>query len=162
MEVLPAGVSAKHATEQPRHLNRDKAQETHCNTLRNFPLHRFSKNLPWFRYSGKGEHLNQAERQNPAAKPLTTNALQDFRKLYPRFRSMAGLECRGMQMCPGGTSGRCIRQTRNRTAQASEPRQNPRNSLQHIEKLFIAKFQQESPLVQMQRKREASEPRTNA
>ena len=162
LEALPAGVSAKHATEQHRHLNRDKTQETHCNTLRNFPLQSFSKNLPWFRCSGKGKHLNPAARQNPAAKPLTTSTLQDFWQLHPRYRSQAGLECRGMQTCPGGTSGRCIRQTRNRTAQASEPRQNPRNSLQHIEKLSIAKFQQESPLVQMQRKRGASEPCSKA
>ena len=42
--------------------------------------------------------------------------------------------------------------------QASEPRRNSNKPLQLIEKLFIAKFQQESHLVQMQRKRRASEP----
>ena len=87
LEALLAGVSTKHATEQPMHLNRDKTQETHCNSLRNFPLHRFRKHIPWFRCSGKGEHLNQAARQNPAANPLTTNALQDFQRLDPWFRS---------------------------------------------------------------------------
>ena len=61
-------------------------------------------------------------------------------------------------MHPGGTSGRGIHQTRSRTAQASEPELNPRNSLQHIETLSIARLQQASPLVQMQWKRVASEP----
>ena len=140
------------------HLNRDKTQETHCNTLRNFSLQSFSKNLPWFRCSGKGKHLNLAQTHNSAANQLTANTLQNFQRLYPRFRSQAGLKCRGMQTCLGGASGWGIRQTRNRTAQASEPRQSPRNSLQHIEKLSITPFQQESPLVQIQWKRRASEP----
>ena len=43
-----------------RHLNRDKIQETHCNSLRNFILRGFSKHLSWFRCSGKGKHLNPA------------------------------------------------------------------------------------------------------
>ncbi len=107
-------------------------------------------------------HLNRAERQNPAANPLTTNALQDFQRLHPWFRSQPGLEHRRLQMCLGGTSGRGLHQTRNRTAHASEPKQNPRNSPQLIEKLSIARFQQASPLVQMQRKRVASEPRNKA
>ena len=141
-----------------RHLNRDKTQEIHYNTLRDFSLYGFSRHLHWFRFSGKGKHLNLEAKQNPATKPLTTNALQDFQRLYPRFRSLAWLEHRGMQTCPGGASGWGIRQTRNRTAQASEPRQNPRNSPQHIEKLPIARFKQAHSQVQMQQKREASEP----
>ena len=91
LDVLLAGVSAKRAAEQPRHLNRDKTRKIHCNSLRNLPLHGFNKNLSWFRCSGKGKHLNLATRQNLAAKPLTTNTLQDFQRLYPWFRSMAGL-----------------------------------------------------------------------
>ena len=107
-------------------------------------------------------HLNLATRQNPAAKPLTTNILQDFQKLYPWFRSQPVLEHRRTQIRPGGASCRGIHQTRNRTAQASEPRRNPRNPLQHIEKLSITRIQQASPLVQMQWKSGASEPCTNA
>ena len=114
------------------------------------------------RCSGKGEHLNLATRQNPALNQLTTNVLQKFLQLRPWFRSLAGLECRGMQMCPGGVSGRGIHQTRCRTAHASEPELNPRNSLQHIETLSIVRLHQASPLVQMQRKRVASEPRNKA
>ena len=78
LEVLLAGVFPKGVTEQHMHLNREETRKTHCNRLRNFPLHDFGKHLPWFRCSGKGKHLNLAARQNPAAKPLTTNALQDF------------------------------------------------------------------------------------
>ena len=37
-------------------------------------------------YTRKFKHLNHAERQNPAANPLTTSMLQDFQCLYPRFR----------------------------------------------------------------------------
>ena len=149
--MLLAGVSTKHATEQHMHLNRSRTQKIYCNSLKNFLLHGFGKHLHWFRCSGKGKHLNPAARQNQALNQLTTNALQDFQQLYPRFRSQAGLECRRLQMCPGGTSGWGIRQTRNRTAQASEPRQNPRKSLQHIEKLSITRIQQAHSLVQMQR-----------
>ena len=149
--MLLAEVSAKRATEQHMHLNRDKTRRIHCNSLINFPLHGFNKHIPWFRCSGKGKHLNPAARQNQALNQLTTNALQDFQQLHPRFRSQAGLECRGMQTCPGGASGRGIHQTRNRTAHASEPEQNSKNLLQFIEKLFIAWFWQASPLVQMQR-----------
>ena len=140
------------------HLNRNKTQKNHCNALRNFSLHGLSKHLHWFRCGGKEMHLNLTARQNPAVNPLTANALQEFLRLRPWFRSQPGLECRGMQMYPGGTSGRGIHQTRNRTAHASEPKQNPRNSLQFIETLPIARLQQASPLVQMQWKRVASEP----
>ena len=42
--------------------------------------------------------------------------------------------------------------------QASEPEQNSKKTLQHIDRLFIARLQQVHSLVQMQRKREASEP----
>ena len=42
--------------------------------------------------------------------------------------------------------------------QASEPEQNSKNLPQFIEKLSITRIQQETPLVQMQRQREASEP----
>ena len=94
--------------------------------MRNFPLHGFNKHLHRFRCSDKRKHLNLATRQNPAVNPLTANALQDFQQLIPWFRSLAGLECRGMQIRLGGTSGRGIHQTRNRTAQASEPEQNPK------------------------------------
>ena len=103
-------------------------------------------------------HLNPAARQNPALNQLTTNVLQDFQRLNPWFRSQPGLEHHRTQIRPRGTSGRGIHQTRNRTAHASEPELNPRNSLQHIEKLSIAEFHQASSLVQMQRKRVASEP----
>ena len=140
------------------YLNRSKTQKFHCNTLRNFPLQGFNKRIHRFRCSGKREHLNLTARQNSTFNPLTTNALQDFQQLHPRFRSQTGLEHRRMQIHPESASGRGIHQTRNRTAHASEPELNPRNSLQHIEKLSIAKFQQESPLVQMQQKRRASEP----
>ena len=140
------------------HLNRNKTQEIHRNILRNFPLHGFNKHLPWFRCSEKWEHLNLVSRQNPVLNQLTTNVLQDFQQLHPWFRSQPGLECRGMQIRPGGTSGRGIHQTRSRTAHASEPELNPRNSPQLIEKLSIARFQQASPPVQMQWKRVASEP----
>ena len=126
--------------------------------MRNFPLHGFNKNFSWFRCSGKGKHLNLAQTHNSEANQLTTNALQDFQRLCPWFRSQAGLECSGMQTCPGGTSGRGIRQTRNRTAHASEPRQNTKDSPQFIEKLSITRIQRASPLVQIQRQREASEP----
>ena len=140
------------------HLNLNKTQEIHYNSLKHFLLRGFSKHIHRFRCSGKGEHLNHAERQNPAVNQLTTNALQDFQQLYPWFRSLAGLEHRRMQMCPGGTSGRGIHQTRSRTAHASEPKQNPRNSLQFIETLLIARLQQAHSQVQMPWKREASEP----
>ncbi len=86
LKVFLARVSTKHATEQHMHLNQQETRKIHCNSLRNFPLQGFSKNLPWFRCSGKGEHLNRAERQNPAAKPLATNALQDLQQLRQRFR----------------------------------------------------------------------------
>ena len=158
LEALWKGVSTKRATKQHRHLNRDRTRKIHYNTLINFSLHGFNKHLHRFRCSGKGEHLNLEAKQNPAANSLTTNALQDFRKLRPWFRSLAGLECRGMQICPGGVSGRGIHQTRSRTAHASEPEQNPKDSLQCIEKLFVARVKQASPLVQMQWKRVASEP----
>ena len=140
------------------HLNRSRTQKIYCNSLKNFLLHGFGKHLLWFRCSGKGKHLNLEAKQNPAANQLTTSTLQDFRQLYPRFRSQQGLECRRLQMCPGGASGWGIRQTRNRTAHASEPRQNTKDSLQFIEKLSITRIQQAHSLVQMQRQREASEP----
>ena len=151
LEVLLAGVSTKRATEQPRHLNRKETQTNRRNTLRDFPLYGLRKHISRFRCSGKGKHLNPAARQNPTAKPLTTNALQDFWQLHPWFRSQAGLECRGMQMCPECASGWGIRQTRSRTAHASEPEQNSKNLPQFIEKLSITRIQQETPLVQMQR-----------
>ena len=158
LEALLAGVSAKHAAEQPMHLNRNKTQEIHYNTLRNFPLQGLNKHIHWFRCSGKGEHLNLTARQNPAVNPLTANALQDFQRLYPWFRSQLGLEHRRMQIRSGGTSERGIPERSNRTALASELKQNLRNSLQFIEILPIARLHQASPLVQMQWKREASEP----
>ena len=46
----------------------------------------------------------------------------------------------------------------NFVTKASEPEQNPKNSLQFTETLPIARLQQASPLVQMQWKRGASEP----
>ena len=46
--------------------------------------------------------------------------------------------------------------------QASEPEQNPKNSLQLIERFSVVWFQQASPLVQMQRKMGASEPCSKA
>ena len=126
--------------------------------MRDFLLHGFSKHLHRFRCSGKGEYLNLTARQNPAVNPLTTSALQDFRRLCPWFRSQTGLEHRRMQIRHGSTSERGLHQTRSRVAQASEPEQNPKNSLQLIERLSVVWFQQASPPVQMQRKRGVSEP----
>ena len=138
-EVLLAGGSTKRAAEQPGHLNRKEIQEIHRNTLKNFTLRGFNKHLFWFRCGGKGKHLNLASRHNPAVNPLTTNALQDFRQLYPRFRSQTGLEGNRLQMCPGGASGWGFHKTCSRTARASEPERNTRNPPQHIEKLYIAR-----------------------
>ena len=154
--------SAAEYTRKLKHLNRDKTRKIHCNSLRNFPLRGFNKHIHRFRCSGKWEHLNRAQTHNSEANQLTANALQNFQQLHPRFRSQPGLEHRRMQMCLGGTSGRGIHQTRNRTAHASEPRQNPRNSLQLIEKLSVAPFQKAHSLVQMQWKRRASEPSSKA
>ena len=78
LEALLAGVSTKRAAEQHMHLNRNKTQEIHYNSLKHFPLQGFSKHLLWFRCSGKGEHLNHAKRQNPAAKPLTATHCKTF------------------------------------------------------------------------------------
>ena len=111
----------------------EKNLKKHHNTLKSFLLHGLGKYIPWFRCSGKGEHLNPASRLNQTANPLTTNALQDFQQLCPWFRSQTSLECHRLQMCPGGASGWGIHQTRSRTAQASEPEQKPRNSPQFIE-----------------------------
>ena len=140
------------------HLNRNKTRKINRNSLRNFPLQGFNKHLHRFRWSGKRKHLNPAARLNPAAKPLTTSILQNFRQLCPRFRSQQGLECRRLQMCPVGASCRGIHQTRSRVVQASEPESNSNKPLQLIEKLFVAGFQQAHLLVQMQRKRGVSEP----
>ena len=128
-------------TQRFRHLNRSKTQNINRNSLKNFSLYGFSKHPHRFRCSGKGEHLNLASRQNPAVNPFTTSALlQDFRQLCPRFRSQQGLECRRLHICPGGTSERGIPERCNRAAQASEPEQNPKNSLQLIEILSVARF----------------------
>ena len=132
--------SAAEYTRTFRHLNRDKTQEIHYNTLRDFSLYGFSRHLHWFRCSSKGKHLNPAQTHNSEANQLTANALQDFQQLCPWFRSQTDMEHRRMQMCLGGTSGRGIHQTRNRTAQASEPEQNPKNLPQFIEKLLVARF----------------------
>ncbi len=140
------------------HLNRKITQINRCNLLRNFSLQGFNKHIYWFRCSVKGEHPNPASRQNPVFNPLITNALQDFRQLCPWFRCQPGLERRRMQMRPRGVSGRGLHQTRSRTAHASEPESNSNKPLQLIEKLFVAGFQQAHLLVQMQRKRRASEP----
>ena len=151
LDVLLAGVSAKRAAEQPMHLNRSRTQKIYCNSLKNFLLHGFGKHLLWFRCGGNGKHLNLEARQNPAAKTLTTNALQDSQQLCPWFRSQVGLEGNRLQMCPGCASGWGILQTRNRTAQASEPERNSNKPPQHIERLVVVPFQQAPPLVQMQR-----------
>ena len=132
-EMLLAEVFQKGPTEQHRHLNRNKNQEIHRNTLKNFILRSFNKNLPWFRCGGKEKHLNPASRLNQTANPLTTNALQDFQQLCPRFRSQTSLECHRLQMCLGGTSEKGIPERTNRTAQASESEQKPRNPPQFIE-----------------------------
>ena len=146
------GVLPKGPTEQPKHLNLNKTRENHRNTLKNFILRGLNKHFSWFRCGGKGKHLNLALRQNQAVNPLTTNALQE------RFRSQTGLEGNRLQMCPGGASGWGTPERANRTAQASEPERNSKKSLQHIEKLSIARLQQTHPLVQMRRQREASAP----
>ena len=157
-EVLLAGGSTKRAAKQPGASEPERNSKNHCNILKNFPLYGSNKKFPWFRCSGKGEHLNHASRQNQAVNPLTTNALQDFQQLRPRFRSQTGLEGNRLQMCPGGASGWGTPERANRTAQASEPERNSKKSLQHIEKLSIARLQQTHPLVQMRRQREASAP----
>ena len=82
--------SAAEYTQRFKHLNRDRIRKIHCNLLKNFPLQGFNKHPRRFRCSGKGEYLNLAARQDQAAKPLTTNVLQDFQQLYPWFRSQAG------------------------------------------------------------------------
>ena len=156
--MLPAGVSTKRATEQPWHLNRDRTRKIHCNSLRNFPLHRFRKHIPWFRCCGKVEHLNRNQTQRNHCNTLKNFLLYGFSKHLLWFRCQQGLERSGMQMCPGGASGGGATKRAAEQPGASEPEQNPRKSLQHIGKLYIAGFQQESPLVQMQRKRRASEP----
>ena len=143
--------SAAEYTQKFRHLNRSKTRKIHCNTLRNFLLRGLNKHLSWFRCGAKGKHLNLEAMLNSTLNQLTTNALQDFQQPCPRFRSQAGMECHRPQMCPRDASGWGIHQTRSRTAHASEPEQKPRNPPQHIEKLYIAGFQQESPLVQMRR-----------
>ena len=143
--------SAAEYTRRFKHLNRSKTQRRHCNTLIDFSLRGFNKHLHRFRWGGKMKHLNPAARQNPAAKPLTTNALQDFQRLHPWFRSQTSLEHRRMQMRTGDVSGRGIHQTRDRTAYASEPKPNSKKTLQDIDKLSIARVKQTSPLVQMQR-----------
>ena len=120
-EALLAGGSTKRAAEQPGASEPERNSKNHCNTLRNFLLQGFNKHIPWFRCGGKGKHLNLASRQNQSVNPLTTNALQDFRQLYPRFRSQTGLEGNRLQMCPGGASGRGIPKRANRIAHASEP-----------------------------------------
>ena len=86
LEALLKGVFPKGVTEQSKHLNRNKTRKIHCNLLRDFLLHGFSKHLHRFRCSGKGKYLNLAARQNPAVNPLTTSILQNFRQLCPRFR----------------------------------------------------------------------------
>ena len=86
LEALMAEVSTKHAAEQHMHLNRNKTQEIHYNSLKHFLLRGFSKHIHRFRCRGKGEHLNLAERQNPAVNQLTTNALRHFQQLCQRFR----------------------------------------------------------------------------
>ena len=113
--------SAAEYTQEFKHLNRNKTRKIHCNLLRDFLLCGFSKHLHRFRCSGKWEHLNPAARWNQAVKQLTTNALQDFRQLYPWFRSQTSLECHRLQMRPGGVSGKGVHQPRSRVAQASEP-----------------------------------------
>ena len=115
-EVLLAGVLPKGLTEQHMHLNLNKTRKIHCNILKNFTLRGFNKHLSWFRCGGKGKHLNLAVRQNQSVNTLTTNALQDFRQLYPRFRFQSGLERIGIQMCPGGASGGGVHKTCSRTA----------------------------------------------
>ena len=154
--------SAAEYTQRFKHLNRDRIRKIHCNSLRNFPLQGFNKHPRRFRCSGKGEYLNLAARQDQAAKPLTTNVLQDFQQLYPWFRSQTGLEHHRMQIRHGGTSERGIPERCNRTAQASEPENNLNKPPQFIEKLFIARIQQASPPVQMQRKSGVSEPCSKA
>ena len=105
-EALLKGVFPKGATEQPRHLNRNKTRKIHCNSLRYFLLRDFSKHLHRFRCSGKGEYLNLAARQNPAVKPFTTSALQDFQRLCPRFRSQVEFGMPRNTNAPGGVSGK--------------------------------------------------------
>ena len=105
LEALLKRVFPKGPTEQHRHLNRNKNQEIHRNSLNNFLLQDLNKHIHWFRCGGKEKHLNPASRLNQTANPLTTNALQDFQQPCPRFRSQAGMECHRPQMCPGGASG---------------------------------------------------------
>ena len=87
------------ASEPERNLKK------HHNALKSFLLHGLGKYIPWFRCSGKGEHLNPASRLNATANSFTTNALQDFQQPCPRFRSQAGMECHRPQMCPRDASG---------------------------------------------------------
>ena len=81
-----------------------------------------------------------------------------FSATVPVVQIPTGFGCHRLQMCLGGTSEKGIPKRTNRIAHASEPERNTRNPPQHIEKLYLAQFWQASPLVQMQRKRVASEP----
>ena len=89
LKVLLAGTYTKGATEQPMHLNRNKTQEIHRNTLRNFPLQGFNKHLPWFRCSGKGEHLNRDKTQKIHRNSFRNFPLRGFNKHLPWFRCRA-------------------------------------------------------------------------
>ena len=158
LETLLKGVFQKEAAEQPRHLNRNKTQEIHYNSLKHFLLRGFIKHPPWFRCSGKWEHLNLAKRQNQAAKPLTTSTLQDIRQLHSWFRSQPGLEHHRTQIRPRDTSERGIPEMDIRITTASEPEQNSKNPPQLIDKLPITRIKQVHFLVQMQRKKKHLTP----
>ena len=132
--------SAAEYTQKFKHLNRDRIRKIHCNLLKNFPLQGFNKHPRRFRCSGKGEYLNLAARQDQAAKPLTTNVLQEFQQLCPWFRSQTGLEHHRMQIRHGSTSERGIPERCNRTAHASEPEQNTKNHCNSLRYFLLRDF----------------------
>ena len=162
LEVLPAGVSTKRATEQHRHLNRNKTQTNRRNTLRNFHCTVLAGTSTGSDAAEKSSictlHQGRIRQPNHSQQTRCKTFGNNARGSDPNM----GLEHRRMQMHSGGASCRGIHQTRNRTAQASEPEQNSKNQPQFIEKLFIAWFWQTSPLVQIRRKIEASEPYSKA
>ena len=104
--------------------------------------------------------LVQMRRQREASEPCikAESSSQPTHNKCIAGLSQTGLEGNRLQMRPGGASGWGTPERANRTAQASEPERNSKKSLQHIEKLSIARLQQTHPLVQMRRQREVSAP----
>ena len=130
---------------------------TYVRSLRNTNL--FAIAMASRRCSGKEWHLNLATRQNPALNQLTTNVLQEFLQLRPWFRSLAGLEHHRMQIRPGSTSAGIS--TKHAAEQPMHLNRNktPKIRCNALRNFSLHVLSKHSPLVQMQRERDASEPR---